>query len=157
MDLRKPSWDEDHRQQSDKIILFGNSSQMTLLSHGNHHKTLLGDAEALVAQLVRAPVVKLPSTVALPRLPVTYVSTKTSQSLNQVVDLEWYKEGEDVWYETDIQEQDKNKATNDKTEHGMEKTKSDQSQSQSKSKVNQVKKIQLKGLKLPNLKLYYKS
>ncbi|GKC01358.1 hypothetical protein Tco_0987494, partial [Tanacetum coccineum] len=25
-----------------------------------------------------------------------YVSTKTSQSLNQVVDLEWYKEGEDV-------------------------------------------------------------
>ncbi|GKF99580.1 hypothetical protein Tco_0301271, partial [Tanacetum coccineum] len=26
----------------------------------------------------------------------------------------------------------------------------------SKSKVNQVKKIQLKGLKLPNLKLYYK-
>ncbi|GJY35703.1 hypothetical protein Tco_0421081, partial [Tanacetum coccineum] len=26
------------------------------------------------------------------------------------------------WYETDIQEQDKNKATNDKTEYGMEKT-----------------------------------
>ncbi|GJU71798.1 hypothetical protein Tco_1263203 [Tanacetum coccineum] len=51
----------------------------------------------------------------------------------------------------------KNKAKNDKTEHGMEKTKSNRSQSQSKSKVNQVKKIQLEGLKLPNLKLYYKN
>ncbi|GJS22226.1 hypothetical protein Tco_0450858 [Tanacetum coccineum] len=58
------------------------------------------------------------------------------------------------WEETDIQEKDKKKAKNDKTEHGMEKT--NRSQSQSKSKVNQVKKIQLEGLKLPNLKLYYK-
>ncbi|GJZ58545.1 DNA-directed DNA polymerase [Tanacetum coccineum] len=42
----------------------------------------------------------------------------------------------------------KRKPKTNKAEHGMEKT---------KSKVNQVKKIQLKGLKLPNLKLYYKS
>ncbi|GKF45895.1 hypothetical protein Tco_0135697, partial [Tanacetum coccineum] len=35
--------------------------------------------------------------------------------------------------ETDIQEKDKKKAKNDKTEHGMEKTKSNRSQSQSKS------------------------
>ncbi|GJT28250.1 hypothetical protein Tco_0908525 [Tanacetum coccineum] len=35
---------------------------------------------------------------------------------------------ERYWYEIDIQEQDKNKATNDKTKHGMEKTKSNQSQ-----------------------------
>ncbi|GKA18216.1 hypothetical protein Tco_0698053 [Tanacetum coccineum] len=58
--------------------------------------------------------------------------------------------------ETDIQEQNKNKATNDQTKHGMEKTKSNRSQSQSKSKVNQMKKKQLEGLELPNLKLYYK-
>ncbi|GKC25768.1 hypothetical protein Tco_1027918 [Tanacetum coccineum] len=32
------------------------------------------------------------------------------------------------WYETDIQEKDKKKAKNDKTEHGMEKTKSNRSQ-----------------------------
>ncbi|GJS21954.1 hypothetical protein Tco_0450586 [Tanacetum coccineum] len=51
----------------------------------------------------------------------------------------------------------KKKAKNDQTKHGMEKTKSNRSQSQSKSKVNQVKKIQLEGLKLPNLKLYYKN
>ncbi|GJZ44659.1 hypothetical protein Tco_0591914 [Tanacetum coccineum] len=38
----------------------------------------------------------------------------------------------------------------------MEKTKSSQSQSQSKSKVSHMKKIQLEGLKLPNLKLCYK-
>ncbi|GJW38756.1 reverse transcriptase domain-containing protein [Tanacetum coccineum] len=37
------------------------------------------------------------------------------------------------------------------------KPKSIRSQSQSKSKVSHMKKIQLKGLKLPNLKLYYKS
>ncbi|GJR22412.1 hypothetical protein Tco_0970939 [Tanacetum coccineum] len=49
---------------------------------------------------------------------------------------------------TDIQEKDKKRAKNDQTKHGMEKT---------KSKVNQMKKIQLEGLKLPNLKLYYKS
>ncbi|GKC11250.1 hypothetical protein Tco_1008032 [Tanacetum coccineum] len=50
----------------------------------------------------------------------------------------------------------KKKAKNDQTKHGMEKTKSNRSQIQSKSKVSHMKKIQLKGLKLPNLKLYYK-
>ncbi|GJW51839.1 hypothetical protein Tco_0093190 [Tanacetum coccineum] len=50
----------------------------------------------------------------------------------------------------------KKKAKNDQTKHGMEKTKSIQSQSQSKSKVSHMKKIQLEGLKLPNLKLCYK-
>ncbi|GKA24134.1 hypothetical protein Tco_0710167 [Tanacetum coccineum] len=39
----------------------------------------------------------------------------------------------EVKQETDIQEKDKKKAKNDKTEHGMEKTKSNRSQSQSKS------------------------
>ncbi|GKE36999.1 hypothetical protein Tco_1460404, partial [Tanacetum coccineum] len=48
----------------------------------------------------------------------------------------------------------KKKAKNDQTKHGIEKTKSIQSQSQ--SKVSRMKKIQLEGLKLPNLKLYYK-
>ncbi|GJT18015.1 reverse transcriptase domain-containing protein [Tanacetum coccineum] len=48
----------------------------------------------------------------------------------------------------------KKKAKNDQTKHGMEKTKSIQSQSQ--SKVSHMKKIQLEGLKLPNLKLCYK-
>ncbi|GJX33667.1 ribonuclease H-like domain-containing protein [Tanacetum coccineum] len=74
-----------------------------------------------------------------------------------------------VFLETDIQEKDKKKAKNDKTKHGMEKTKSNRSQSQSKSKkstgkstptkskVNHMEKIQLEGLKLPNLKLYYKN
>ncbi|GKG31932.1 hypothetical protein Tco_0426882, partial [Tanacetum coccineum] len=54
----------------------------------------------------------------------------------------------------------KKKAKNDQTKHGMEKTKSNQSQSQkvmSKPKASHMKKIQLEGLKLPNLKLYYKS
>ncbi|GJZ23487.1 reverse transcriptase domain-containing protein, partial [Tanacetum coccineum] len=51
----------------------------------------------------------------------------------------------------------KKKAKNDQTKHGMEKPKSIRSQSQSKSKVRHMKKIQLEGLKLPNLKLYYKS
>ncbi|GKD43824.1 copia protein [Tanacetum coccineum] len=50
----------------------------------------------------------------------------------------------------------KKKAKNDQTKHGMEKTKSIRSQSQSKSKVSNMKKIQLEGLKLPNLKLCYK-
>ncbi|GJZ76500.1 hypothetical protein Tco_0641172 [Tanacetum coccineum] len=57
---------------------------------------------------------------------------------------------------SDLERIFKKKAKNDKTEYGMEKTKSNQSQSQSKSKVNQMKKIQLEGLKLPNLKLCYK-
>ncbi|GJV33348.1 signal peptide peptidase-like protein 2 [Tanacetum coccineum] len=54
--------------------------------------------------------------------------------------------------ETDIQEQDKNTAKNNQSQvwNGKDKVKS-------KSIVNQVKEIQLKGLKLPNLKLYYKS
>ncbi|GJX17358.1 hypothetical protein Tco_0218190, partial [Tanacetum coccineum] len=47
----------------------------------------------------------------------------------------------------------KKKAKNDQAKHEMEKTKSNRSQSQSKSKVNQIKKIQPEGLKLPNLKL----
>ncbi|GJX39720.1 reverse transcriptase domain-containing protein [Tanacetum coccineum] len=51
----------------------------------------------------------------------------------------------------------KKKAKDDQTKHGMEKTKSIRSQSQSKSKVSHMKKIQLKGLKLPNLKLYCKN
>ncbi|GKD40916.1 hypothetical protein Tco_1261123 [Tanacetum coccineum] len=50
----------------------------------------------------------------------------------------------------------KKKAKNGQTKHGMEKTKSIRSQSQSKSKVSHMKKIQLEGLKLPNLKLRYK-
>ncbi|GKE95444.1 retrovirus-related pol polyprotein from transposon TNT 1-94, partial [Tanacetum coccineum] len=51
----------------------------------------------------------------------------------------------------------KRKPKTTKPSNWMEKTKSNRSQSQSKSKVSHMKKIQLKGLKLPNLKLYYKS
>ncbi|GJV64133.1 hypothetical protein Tco_1474961, partial [Tanacetum coccineum] len=50
----------------------------------------------------------------------------------------------------------KKKAKNDQNKHGMEKSISIRSQSQSKSKVSHMKKIQLEGLKLPNLKLYCK-
>ncbi|GJY92488.1 hypothetical protein Tco_0508270, partial [Tanacetum coccineum] len=54
--------------------------------------------------------------------------------------------------EMDIQEKDKKKAKNKQNQarDGKDKVKS-------KPKVNQVKKIQLEGLKLPNLKLYYKN
>ncbi|GJV04251.1 hypothetical protein Tco_1337820 [Tanacetum coccineum] len=51
----------------------------------------------------------------------------------------------DPW-ERIFKKRTKRKPKPNKTEHGMEKT---------KSKVDQVKKIQLEGLKLPNLKLYY--
>ncbi|GKC28047.1 hypothetical protein Tco_1035341, partial [Tanacetum coccineum] len=71
--------------------------------------------------------------------------------------------------ETDIQEKDdkasKKKHTKPSTgwkRQSQIEAKVSQSQkvrksTQTKSKVNQVKKIQLKGLKLPNLKLYYKN
>ncbi|GJU33830.1 hypothetical protein Tco_1182184 [Tanacetum coccineum] len=66
--------------------------------------------------------------------------------------------------ETDIQEKDKNKVKNDKTEHRMEKcekTKSNRCQSQSKSKSQQKsqpreaesKEYKLEGPKLSNLKV----
>ncbi|GJR60563.1 hypothetical protein Tco_1502725 [Tanacetum coccineum] len=52
---------------------------------------------------------------------------------------------------TNIQEKDKKKAKNkqNRARNGKDKVKS-------KSKVSHMKKIQLEGLKLPNLKLYYK-
>ncbi|GKD77450.1 reverse transcriptase domain-containing protein [Tanacetum coccineum] len=53
---------------------------------------------------------------------------------------------------TNIQEKDKKKAKNKQNRARNRKDKV-----KTTSKVNQVKKIQLKGLKLPNLKLYYKS
>ncbi|GJW58047.1 putative reverse transcriptase domain-containing protein [Tanacetum coccineum] len=63
--------------------------------------------------------------------------------------------------ETDIQEQDKKKAKNkqSRARNGKDKVKpkpkSIKVRKSTKSKVNQLKKIQLEGLKLPNLKLYY--
>ncbi|GJX23064.1 hypothetical protein Tco_0227509 [Tanacetum coccineum] len=59
-----------------------------------------------------------------------------------------------------IKKRTKTKLKTDKTEHGIEKcekTKSTGKSTSTKSKVNQVKKIQLEGLKLPKLKLYYKN
>ncbi|GJX22250.1 putative ribonuclease H-like domain-containing protein [Tanacetum coccineum] len=66
---------------------------------------------------------------------------------------------------TNIQEKDKKKAKNkqNRARNGKDKVKSKpksvkvRKPTPTKSKVNQVKKIQLEGLKLPNLKLYYKS
>ncbi|GKA80381.1 retrovirus-related pol polyprotein from transposon TNT 1-94 [Tanacetum coccineum] len=66
---------------------------------------------------------------------------------------------------TDIQEKNKKKAKNkqNRARNGKDKVKSKpksvkvKKPTPTKSKVNQVKKIQLEGLKLPNLKLYYKS
>ncbi|GJZ77682.1 hypothetical protein Tco_0642354 [Tanacetum coccineum] len=52
---------------------------------------------------------------------------------------------------TDIQEKDKKKAKNKQN-----RARSGKDQVKSKSKVIHMKKIQLEGLKLPNLKLYYK-
>ncbi|GJV36426.1 hypothetical protein Tco_1408903 [Tanacetum coccineum] len=52
---------------------------------------------------------------------------------------------------TDIQEKDKKKAKNKQN-----RARSGKDQVKSKSKVIHVKKMQLEGLKLPNLKLYYK-
>ncbi|GJZ81695.1 hypothetical protein Tco_0646689 [Tanacetum coccineum] len=52
---------------------------------------------------------------------------------------------------TDIQEKDKKKAKNKQI-----RARSGKDQVKSKSKVIHMKKIQLEGLKLPNLKLYYK-
>ncbi|GJU19168.1 hypothetical protein Tco_1152510 [Tanacetum coccineum] len=56
-----------------------------------------------------------------------------------------------------VNQKESKKTTTEDT--GMEKKQMStiQSQSQSKSKVSHMKKIQLEGLKLPNLKLYYKS
>ncbi|GJV98765.1 hypothetical protein Tco_1554017 [Tanacetum coccineum] len=51
---------------------------------------------------------------------------------------------------TDIQEKDKKKAKNKQN-----RARSGKDQVKSKSKVIHMKKIQLEGLKLPNLKLYY--
>ncbi|GJS39950.1 hypothetical protein Tco_0564993 [Tanacetum coccineum] len=75
------------------------------------------------------------------------------------------KVDEDIayWYEMDIQEQDKKKAKNkqSRARNGKDKVKPKpksvkvRKSTPTKSKVNQVKKIQLEGLKLPNLKLYY--
>ncbi|GJS64481.1 hypothetical protein Tco_0679045 [Tanacetum coccineum] len=67
--------------------------------------------------------------------------------------------------ETDIQEKDKKKAKNrqNQARNGKDKVKSKTKSAKvrkstpTKSKVNQVKKIQLEGLKLPNLKLYYEN
>ncbi|GKF71963.1 hypothetical protein Tco_0208077, partial [Tanacetum coccineum] len=70
---------------------------------------------------------------------------------------------------TDIQEKDKKKAKNKQNQarNGKDKVKSKPKSvkvkkstgksTPKKSKVNQMKKIQLEGLKLPNLKLYYKN
>ncbi|GKD75040.1 hypothetical protein Tco_1333322, partial [Tanacetum coccineum] len=67
--------------------------------------------------------------------------------------------------ETDIQEKDE-KQSQKRQNHardGKDKVKSKpksvkvRKSTQTKSKVNQVKKIQLEGLKLPNPKLYYKN
>ncbi|GKD43961.1 hypothetical protein Tco_1268606 [Tanacetum coccineum] len=65
--------------------------------------------------------------------------------------------------ETDIQEQDKKKAKNkqSRARNGKDKVKPKpksvkvRKSTPTKSKVIQLKKIQLEGLKLPNLKLYY--
>ncbi|GJY58585.1 reverse transcriptase domain-containing protein [Tanacetum coccineum] len=65
---------------------------------------------------------------------------------------------------TDIQEQDKKKAKSkqSRARNGKDKVKLKpksvkvRKSTPTKSKVNQMKKIQLEGLKLPNLKLYYK-
>ncbi|GKE91460.1 hypothetical protein Tco_1572555 [Tanacetum coccineum] len=70
-----------------------------------------------------------------------------------------------VVMETDIQEKDKKKDKNKQNQarDGKDKVKSKpksvkvRKSTQTKSNVNQVKKIQLEGLKLPNLKLYYKN
>ncbi|GJW86888.1 hypothetical protein Tco_0162228 [Tanacetum coccineum] len=58
----------------------------------------------------------------------------------------------DLWYETDIQEKDKNKAKNDKTEHENEKSlKKSQSQShQSQLREAESEEYKLEGPKLPN-------
>ncbi|GKF10527.1 retrovirus-related pol polyprotein from transposon TNT 1-94, partial [Tanacetum coccineum] len=54
----------------------------------------------------------------------------------------------DHWYKTDIQEKEQKESQKaNKSKHRMERK---------KSKVVQVKSIQLEGLKLPNLKLCYK-
>ncbi|GJY22717.1 hypothetical protein Tco_0396375 [Tanacetum coccineum] len=70
---------------------------------------------------------------------------------------------DDEGEETDIQEQDKKKAKNkqSRARNGKDKVKPKpksvkvRKSTPTKSKVNQLKKIQLEGLKLPNLKLYY--
>ncbi|GJS51390.1 hypothetical protein Tco_0624752 [Tanacetum coccineum] len=67
--------------------------------------------------------------------------------------------------ETDIQEKDDKASKNgqNRARNGKDKVKSKpksvkvRKSTPTKSKVNQVKKIQLEGLKLPNLKLYYKN
>ncbi|GJX47865.1 hypothetical protein Tco_0273055 [Tanacetum coccineum] len=67
--------------------------------------------------------------------------------------------------ETDIQEKDEKQSQKrqNQARDGKDKVKSKpksvkvRKSTQTKSKVNQVKKIQLEGLKLPNLKLYYKN
>ncbi|GJW24996.1 retrovirus-related pol polyprotein from transposon TNT 1-94, partial [Tanacetum coccineum] len=73
------------------------------------------------------------------------------------------------YQETDIQEKDKKKAKNkqNRARNGKDKVKSKPKSvkvkksagksTPTKSKVNQMKKIQLEGLKLPNLNLYYKN
>ncbi|GJU15640.1 hypothetical protein Tco_1143606, partial [Tanacetum coccineum] len=74
-----------------------------------------------------------------------------------------------LWYETDITQKDKkqsqkrqNRAGNGKDKvkskpKSVKVKKSTGKSNPTKSKVNQMKKIQLEGLKLPNLKLYYKN
>ncbi|GKD22848.1 reverse transcriptase domain-containing protein, partial [Tanacetum coccineum] len=73
--------------------------------------------------------------------------------------------GGSVAMETDIREKNKKKAKNNqnRARNGKDKVKSKpksvkvRKSTLTKSKVNQEKKIQLEGLKLPNLKLYYKN
>ncbi|GJV20240.1 hypothetical protein Tco_1369260 [Tanacetum coccineum] len=70
-------------------------------------------------------------------------------------------ESEGNWYERIFKKKAKNKQS--QARDGKDQVKSKpksvkvRKSTQTKSKVNQMKKIQLKGPKLPNLKLYYKS
>ncbi|GJT43265.1 hypothetical protein Tco_0951980 [Tanacetum coccineum] len=71
------------------------------------------------------------------------------------------EDGEDENDRTDIQKESQKRPN--QARDGKDKVKSKpksvkvRKSTQTKSKVNQVKKIQLEGLKLPNLKLYYKN
>ncbi|GJV41745.1 reverse transcriptase domain-containing protein [Tanacetum coccineum] len=83
--------------------------------------------------------------------------------------LKHYFGGDVLKLETDIQEKDKKEAEDkqNRARNGTDKVeskpksvkvkKSTGKPTPTKSKVNQIKKIQLEGLKLPNLKLYYKN
>ncbi|GJW01277.1 hypothetical protein Tco_1556528 [Tanacetum coccineum] len=91
------------------------------------------------------------------------VKTGLVEAIDSLVPLDEHLATFRVWgiLETDIQEQDKKKAKNkqSRARNGKDKVKpkpkSVKVRKSTKSKVNQLKKIQLEGLKLPNLKLYY--